>query len=598
VGVPERAQEQSPVVEAPEKPPPNDPEPGIDEPAPKPTDHPAKASSPPSPPLEIEITKLTKVGGPLTKRISMAADGTLLNDGSACIMSQGSAERIKIDGVAALAFLIENLKPSQALALGVLRADLPDKVDITTKKRLLNGKARPDIVARSGANIVHHGPAFALLDYDTKAMPTNVAAGIQRAGGFWPTLTEVLPILKDAAHVTRKSTSAGLSRTDTGEVLLGSDGIHVYVAVKDGADTRRFLKALHDRCWLAGFGWMMVGAGGIALERSIIDRMVGGPERLVFEGGPILVPPLVQDKESRRPTAVEGITLDTAGICPSLTIVEGTRLNDLKARERDRLAAELAEARAAFIKTQVGKLVMSKGLSERAARQIITRLCEGMLRPDIELPFDDADLAGCTVADVLADPERFVGETLADPIEGVIYGRCVAKIMRQGNGVPWIHSFAHGRIVYELKYDAAAVRKAMEACVKDDVVATFARLAADADLDAIEMEDLRRVAKELSGVGLRVINDALKATKQRHAADSAKATRSRQTARRRDPRPQLPSPSLDASWLPQMDVLNEVIGAVVSDMPPIRDIDDDAMSIRDFSIPGTHAFINPEGDDE
>jgi len=36
----------------------------------------------------------------------------------------------------------------------------------------------------------------------------------------------------------------------------------------------------------------------------------------------------------------------------------------------------------------------------------------------VVLPFDDDDLAGCTVADVLADPERFEGATLADPIEG------------------------------------------------------------------------------------------------------------------------------------------------------------------------------------
>src|SRR5258708_40292943 len=51
----------------------------------------------------IELTRLTKVGGPLTKRISLAADGTLLNDGAACVMSRGAAERIKVAGVAALA---------------------------------------------------------------------------------------------------------------------------------------------------------------------------------------------------------------------------------------------------------------------------------------------------------------------------------------------------------------------------------------------------------------------------------------------------------------------------------------------------------------
>ena len=68
----------------------------------------------------------------------------------------------------ALGALIEDLTESQALALGSLRADLPDKVEVTTKKMLLNGAARPDIIARTGANIVYHGPAFALIDFDTK----------------------------------------------------------------------------------------------------------------------------------------------------------------------------------------------------------------------------------------------------------------------------------------------------------------------------------------------------------------------------------------------------------------------------------------------
>ena len=81
----------------------------------------------------------------------------------------------------------------------------------------------------------------------------------------------------------------------------------------------------------------------------------------------------------------------------------------------------------AFVEAQAKKLVARTGMTAKAARQVIIRQCEGVLRPDIELPFDDPELAGCTVGDVLADPERFEGETLADPLEGVAYGRCVAK---------------------------------------------------------------------------------------------------------------------------------------------------------------------------
>ena len=163
---------------------------------------------------------------------------------------------------------------------------------------------------------------------------------------------------------------------------------------------------------------------------------------------------------------------------------------------------------------------------------------------------------------MLANPECFEGETLADPLEGVAYGRCVAKIMRRADGTPWIHSFAHGRTIYELKYDATAVRKAMEKAVKEEVVATFALLAADADIDAVELAELRQLAKKLSGVGLRVIDGALKAAQQKQAAQDAMAARARRAARRQDPRPQIRAPFPDEPWLPQMGVLNDVIGRV------------------------------------
>ena len=438
-----------------------------------------------------------------------------------------------------------------------------------------------------------------MLDYDSKGMPAGVAAELQRLGGFWPALVTVLPALSDVARVTRRSTSAGLSRSDTGAALPGSDGIHVYVAEKDGADSERFLRALHDRCWLADLGWYVVSTSGALLERSIIDRTVGGPERLVFEGSPILASPLQQDKVSRRAIAVDGEMLDTVAVCPPLTIVETARLDELKAKESHRLASEVAKAKAAFIERQAKKLAKRAGIPEHAAEHTVRRQCDGVLRPDIELPFDDPDLAGCTVGDVLADPDRFVDQTLADPLEGVDYGPCKAKIMRRADGSVWIHSFAHGRTVYELKHDAASVRKAMQAAAKEETVATFAGLVASADVNAVEYEGLRQLAKEISGVGLRVIDSTLKAAQQTHDEQRSRESRQQHAAHRRDPRPHIPVPFSDDPWLPQMDTLNAVIGKVVAAVPPLRDIDGITAHPSKRPVPDTRAFTdaNPEGED-
>ena len=116
----------------------------------------------------------------------------------------------------------------------------------------------------------------------------------------------------------------------------------------------------------------------------------------------------------------------------------------------------------------------------------------------------------------------------------------------------------------------------------------------------IEQADLRQLAKKLSGARLPVIDDALKSAKQQQAAQNAEAARARQAARRQDPRPYIRSPFPDEPWLPQMDVLNEVIGGVISAKPPSRDIDGDAMWVRKLPVPNMHAFIdaNQEGVDE
>ena len=399
-----------------------------------------------------EITKFTKTGGPLTKHIKLAADGSIISDGSACIMARGEAQRIAISDIEHFARLIAELRDDQAIALGTLRAGLPEQVPLVTKK-VLNGADHA--IARTGDDIVyrHKEPAFALLDYDTKGMPKAIAAEIKRRGGFWAALCSVIPALSNTARVTRHSTSAGLIRTDTGATVPGSDGLHVFPLVQDGLDIERFLGALHERCWLAGFGWMMIGAGGQLLERSIIDRMVGAPERLVFEGGPILEPPLQQDHDARRPIATAGEMLETLAACPPLSKTETAKLKELQAKERRRLASAAAKARASFIKEKSRALAKRRGLTVDAATRIIKRLCDGVLLPDLILPFDDPELVGCTVGDVLADPDRFEGATLADPLEGVDYGTCKAKILRHDDGTPWIHSFAHGRTKYKLTQD-------------------------------------------------------------------------------------------------------------------------------------------------
>jgi hypothetical protein len=546
--------------------------------------------------LRIEITLISKTGGPLTKRISLSPEGNLISDGSACVMSRGHAQRVRLDRLSQFADLVQQLEPHEAIALGALRDGLPDHVEVTTQDRLakLTGAAPPGLIARTGDYIGYQAsrPALALIDVDTKGMPESVKARIREIGGFWSALVSVLPALSMAGRIVRRSTSTGIRRTDTGESLPGSNGRHIFVLVRDGADVERFLRGLHDRCWLAGFGWQMVGAGGQLLDRSIVDRMVAAPERLVFEAAPIMGVLLAQDQSLRQPKVYEGDAIDTLEVCPPLRVTEVAKLKELKSRSAHALAPARAQERERFIEARAGALSQSANTPAGDARRVIERQCDGILLPDLVLPWDSDEYAGCAVADVLADPARFVGATMADPLEGPDYGRTKAMVMRRTDGSPWINSFAHGRTVYELRYDARAATAAVTAVPADQAADAFVRVAVHADLDAGQMETLRNQVADLASVGRRAIDAKLKAAGTEHGARAEQEARDRQAADRRDPRPQISAPHLDAPWLPQMEVLNDVLGASGLPEPPMRDIDGVVTQVRVRRIPNMHALTS------
>ena len=552
----------------------------------------------------IEITSLTKAGGPLTKKISLSQTGkSVVSDGSACVMSKGLAKRVVLNNLVEFAQLIGTLGPNEAIALGALRFDLQDRVKVTTqvKLRRLNGTAPLDLIARTSNFISYKAghTALALIDIDTKGMPDIVRQRIEEVGGYWNALVTVLPELASAGRVERRSTTTGLSRSDTGEKFPGSEGRHIYILAEDGVDVDRFLRTLHDRCWIHGFGWHMVGAGGALLERSIVDRMVGMPERLVFEGHPVLIAPLTQDLALRQPQTHDGTPLNMREICPPLSIVEKSELDQLHKASRYRLAPESVKAREEFIAKHADSLAQRAGISVYAARRIIAQQCDGFLLPDIVLPWDDTEFDGCTVADILADPARFAGATLADPLEGGIYGRTKAMVMRHADGTPWINSFAHGRTTYELRYDARTIKASIEKADKDEVVEIFSRMASMSNLPQDELETLRNEVSKIAGVGRRTLDKRIKQTQNENARTRAKEEKDRRAAERLDRRPQIPAPKPDAPWLPQMQVLNDVLGSVDVPEPPMRDVDGAVTQVRVRRIPNMHALTsNGTNEDE
>ena len=133
-----------------------------------------------------EITLITKRGpNPiLSKRIFLDEAGALRSDGSQCRMVEGVATRAFAASARDLAGHIAACGPDQAIALGALKPGLPSPARIVTRQNLY---LKPGAVSRSRDAIDYQSgtPAWMLLDFDTKGMPTEVAARIEAMGGVW-----------------------------------------------------------------------------------------------------------------------------------------------------------------------------------------------------------------------------------------------------------------------------------------------------------------------------------------------------------------------------------------------------------------------------
>jgi len=96
--------------------------------------------------LTIEVTAFRDDGGPLTKKIYLNADGMVGNDSRQCFMSRGTAWRVELDSVQAVADFINKMPASEAYALGGLKDGHPDSVRVVTAAKAKND---PAVIART-----------------------------------------------------------------------------------------------------------------------------------------------------------------------------------------------------------------------------------------------------------------------------------------------------------------------------------------------------------------------------------------------------------------------------------------------------------------
>ena len=188
-----------------------------------------------------------------------------------------------------------------ALALGRMKDGIDDECRVASRRQLADCDVGEPVITRTLDNfgLAKAAGLGAGRPRQQGHASSRCRSRLAELGGFEGALRHLIHGFDDAAHVARASTSSGIFARRDRRAVPRLGRTHDYILLADQSDTPRMLEALHKRAWLAGLGWLMVGAAGQLLERSIVDVSVGSPERLVFEGAPVVVAPLVQDTSKR-----------------------------------------------------------------------------------------------------------------------------------------------------------------------------------------------------------------------------------------------------------------------------------------------------------
>ena len=302
--------------------------------------------------------------------------------------------RLPLAGPADLAAVAAAMGPDQALALGRLRAELPGRgarrhPPRARRRQGRRGRHRPHArrhrlcPRRSRPSPCSTSTARACRTRSPRPSPDAAASGPP-----WSRPCRASPAPPGSAAPA--PAPACSTRAPGRRSAPAAGGEHVYLLVRDGADVERFLRDLHERCWLHGFGLVRWSAPRASCSSAASwTGWSGRPSAWSSRARPVLEPPLGQDLAARAPAWSDGEALDTRAACPPLTRVERARMAELKEAARAALAPEAAAVRAAADKAFADRLAERHRVPSATALRMAEARHRGVLLPHVELAFDD-----------------------------------------------------------------------------------------------------------------------------------------------------------------------------------------------------------------
>jgi hypothetical protein len=303
-------------------------------------------------------------------------------------------------------------------------------------------------------------------------------------GDLLALLSDVAPELEQAPTIVRPSGSTWIKRTSDEKQLRGAGGVRVLMGVSDGRAIPVLAAALYVRLGEMGLLHVEVSKCGSLLARGPFDFCVYQPERFDFIGGAEVGEGLERNPPPSRVLNGDAESLDVCALlakhkeaCGYGTaswedyyqagadlLRDARRAFVDRVRRAPELQAKVKARRRAWVTERVADSVAQyerkhgRAPTERERQHVVreVEIFAETLDGCSELPgwFVIPGL-GVSVADVLANPEQYLGREIPDPLEpDYDGGRLCAIVMRGEGNVPVIISQAHG--VHRIRLQAAA----------------------------------------------------------------------------------------------------------------------------------------------
>jgi hypothetical protein len=390
----------------------------------------------------ILLTKIVNTRGPLSKAFALK-NGRLQKTAAADLV-EGRAIRTAIKDLGGLAKVIEALHSNEALSYGI-----SSFVDARIVTQRMAAKGAKNVICRDRKNLFWPDDrAVFQLDIDR---PKDGSKPL-KAREFDNLLCGLLPWWRGVARMYKPSASAFVF-DDARNELSGAGSLRAYAIVDKGENIPHLGVAVTDALWRDGFGRIEFGAAGQVLVRCPVDGAVWQPERLDFQGAPILAKGLTQKRFPPLFFDGEDIVSEQALACsPGKIAFSAWQAGSKEVRiAKNTAKPEEKRRRNKYIDDRVKKDVEA-GADKKAARQRWqAAVLSNTLSGDFVLHFRDRGPA--KVSDILQNLKAFHLERCADPLDPAGYGcdpRIAQLYANRAPKRPHVFSHAHGGCKYAL----------------------------------------------------------------------------------------------------------------------------------------------------